>query len=407
MIDWNDPNLIMQMMSGGLGQQAAGMGQYPTSAPNVPQVPQQAPQQMPQAGGIDWMNPLLGAGLGMLSAGYDSRVNPFQAALGGMSTMQAMRNRSDLINERKESLKMEREAAKNEADRRLQTSKLAQEGLKTIDVDNDGNISAEERNRAMLLRIAAQSGDPQYIKAAGEAIKGQTTLAQNLQGAGLVPGTPEYQTAMREAVMKPQVSLDMSTQKALGADAVKWRNSAGEPPSPLLTVEQAASMGFTPRSNDEIKAIESTKQIAGTMGAMVDWGIGLEGDSLFPPDNAGSLERMWGGVSSRWTAVTEDPNHPDLIQYTKTKDATLSALAKMVGQVGQLTDRDVNLVSGLWPKPGFTPRSVAIRQFKTMAKLLEGKGLSEKNLVAAGFPEWVFSDEAPTQDAPDDLPGRN
>jgi hypothetical protein len=175
---------------------------------------------------------------------------------------------------------------------------------------------------------------------------------------------------------------------------VKWRNEAGEPASPLLTIEQATAMGFTPRSNEEIKSIEATSQMAGTMGAMMGWGISEEG-SLFPPDDAGALERLRGGAEAKWKTVIEDPDSADLIQYNKTKQATLSALARMVGQVGVLTDRDIGLVSQLWPTAGFTPESVARRQFTAMAKLLKGRGLTDEDLLQSGFPNWVVSGEAP------------
>lgn len=323
--------------------------------------------------------------------------------------MQAMKNRSEMVNMQKEQLGLQRDAAKNKAEQARHVSQMAQEGLKTLDVDNDGNLSIQERNRAMLLRLAAQSGDPSYIKAAGEAIKQQapTTLERNLQAAGFAPGSEEYQSAMLDAVMKPQVSVDMSTQKALGADAVKWRNSSGEAANPMLTVEQATAMGYTPRSNDEIKAIEATGQMADTMGSMVNWGIGSEG-SLFPPADKGAFDRMGSGLQAKWRAMTEDPNHPALVQYTKTKDATLSSLARMVGQVGQLTDRDVALVGGLWPTPGYTPEPIAARQFISMAALLKGKGLTDENLMNAGFPEWVVKGQMPKANQYDEpLPGRN
>lgn len=54
----------------------------------------------------------------------------------------------------------------------------------------------------------------QQWKAAGRAPDKGTTLQQNLAAAGYQPGTPEYQAAMQQAIMKPQTQVNLGNVPA-------------------------------------------------------------------------------------------------------------------------------------------------------------------------------------------------
>jgi hypothetical protein len=103
-----DPQMLSGITGGGAPPYipppmpaVAGMAAQPPQQ----QAPMQQPAQPPMGGLMG--NPLLGAGMGMLAAGYDSRVNPWTSAMQGMTSMQMMRNRSDLAQAQKDKLKRE------------------------------------------------------------------------------------------------------------------------------------------------------------------------------------------------------------------------------------------------------------------------------------------------------------
>lgn len=85
----------------------------------------------------------------------------------------------------------------------------------------------------------------------------QTTLAQNLAAAGLQPGTPEFQRAMMQAVLKPQTVVQMppSEKMITPADAVRMRDSAGKTPPIGMTFGEAAANGFRVISSEEEKTL--------------------------------------------------------------------------------------------------------------------------------------------------------
>lgn len=74
-----------------------------------------------------------------------------------------------------------------------------------------------------------------------------TTLARNLQAAGLQPRTKEYQKAMMAAVMRPPVSI--STERPLSISDVARLEGPGGEQAPLnITAQEAAAQGFRPRT---------------------------------------------------------------------------------------------------------------------------------------------------------------
>lgn len=73
-----------------------------------------------------------------------------------------------------------------------------------------------------------------------------TTLQQNLLAAGLQPGTPEFQRAMMQAVLKPQTVVQMpQSEKTISvSDAQRMRDANGNTPPIGMTFGEAAASGF-------------------------------------------------------------------------------------------------------------------------------------------------------------------
>ena len=217
-----------------------------------------------------------------------------------------------------------------------------------------------------------------------------TSLIQNLIAAGYVPGTPEFQKKMMDILQKPQTQINMETKKPLGANAAKWRNEKGEQPNPMMTIEEATAAGFTPRSADELKSIMTGRQAAPLVGGLAAAAFGEgEDESLFPPITESPLERGVSGIQS-WLAGKAQSDER-LTLYSSLKDAFVSQMARLAGQVGTLTERDVDTVRGLFPVPGFTPEPIAKSQFRQIAAFLKSKGVPDDQLVSAGLPEWSIS----------------
>lgn len=269
------------------------------------------------------------------------------------------------------------------------------------------------QDRPQVTAMSAPTGllanNPQYGEFAAQAIQspygqqvmqgllsqmnpqGQepTQLMRHLSAAGYMPGTPEYQQAIKDYLMKAQTQINLGLQKPLGADASQWSNEKGEKPSPMMTMEEASAKGFTPKTTEELKTTLGAEQASPAMANMLQYGFGKQGEkSLFPPESAGLLDRATGGAQAWLKGATDSDKRLSL--YAKNQKALVTGLARLVGQVGTLTDRDVDTVAGLFPTPGLTPEPIAKEQFRTIAKLLMGKGVPQEKLQKMGFPGWAF-----------------
>ncbi len=365
-----------------------------------------AMQNFQIAGGINALmgNPLFGAGMGLLSASQGGG-NPYQAALAGMLGTTVYKRQQQEYDLKTQEAKMQREQLKTVAE-------LATKALGTIDVDQDGNISPAEQARADYLKAAATTGDPQYLSKATETLASLQPKDQGPQStigklaADLAAGriTPEQFNAGYQKAITSRPLVEINNSKPLGTDVINWRNAAGEQPNPLMTIESAYAAGFAPISPEERKAADAAGQAAPVIGRMLEFGgIGTD-KSLFPKDDANIVERGIGGAEARYRTATADPNSPELIAYNTFKDATLSNLARLSGQVGTLTDLDVQMVARLWPTPGFTTESVADLQFRNIVGLLKARGLGDDVLTQIGIPSRYLSAQPSTtySDLPED-----
>lgn len=227
------------------------------------------------------------------------------------------------------------------------------------------------------------------------AVKPSANISEYQQAVemGLVPPETTY-LEFRKASRAPAVSIDVSSDKPLGGDAPKWRNlQTGEQASPLDTPRSATAKGFQPQTTEQIKAIEAGKASVPIIANLTEVAFGKEGEaSLFPPEGTSATERALSGAQAVMGGLTE--SDPRVVLYDRTKESFVTQLARLSGQVGTLTDRDVDLVRGLFPRAGFTPEPLAKEQFKQIANLLMSKGVPEKQLKKMGMPNWVFEDKS-------------
>jgi hypothetical protein len=161
-----------------------------------------------------------------------------------------------------------------------------------------------------------------------------------------------------------------------------------------MTPSDAVAQGFNPVTTGQSDAINQAGMSAPALGAMMGFGgIGTD-RSLFSPDGSNIGDRAIAAASARIKAATSDPNSPELLSYTTFKDATLSGLARLVGQVGALTERDVQSVAGLWPVPGLDTEGVAANKFRNIVTLLKSKGVGESYLNALGVPSQFLGEQS-------------
>lgn len=171
--------------------------------------------------------------------------------------------------------------------------------------------------------------------------------------------------------------------------AQKMRDANNKMPDPGMTFEEARQAGFHVRSADQAKGTDAAAQLAPVIASTMRFGFGDDGTSLFPPADKSTMSRLLSAGKAKWQQVTQDPQNPDLLLYNSQKEATLSGLARLTGQVGTLTDRDVDNIRSLWPTPGLTPSPIAQQQFVQIVGLLKAKGLSSDLLGQLGFPEAI------------------
>lgn len=222
-------------------------------------------------------SPMFNLGIGLLS----TRGRP-EGLLAGMN--QLNRNVSASQNAQYQQAIMEQLKKKGEEEERqrraqqqlpnlLATSQVpqgqidaTQGGLPTI--GPQGQAFQFDQNQADMIRNMMQA----YPGVAQEMIKNQvlpqqpkqTNAAQKLIEAGLVPGTPEFQKAMMDSIMKPQVSIDIApklppgfqwkdpTQTGLGVEPIPGG------PKEKGTGEQNKAAGFANRmTTSEIRMQES------------------------------------------------------------------------------------------------------------------------------------------------------
>lgn len=202
-----------------------------------------------------------------------------------------------------------------------------------------------------------------------------------------------------------QPITDQSKIKRLGKDATVWYNQAGEMASPMMTMSEAHAAGFSPRSTEQIKGIQAVGGVAPLLSQSIEVGFGrptetkagqtVYRNSLFPSGGGGAPGRIKYAWESGQAAMG---NNPRLAQFNRSTDAMLSNLARIGGQTGVLTDADVDRVKSLIPTPYVTGQGEATDAYKSIAKLLKGKGMTNEQMIKVGLPSWAINGDG-AQDA--------
>ena len=279
-------------------------------------------------------SPLGMASLGLLMQPSMSRtpINPWQYAAEGMQL--GIQNRA-----RQQQLEAEqaRQAENDQMRRarylmdiqRMQNERIQQE---------QAAVEAERQRAAMQefmsslppeeARIAAVLG-PDYAKQMmAQRQPKQTTLMQNLIAAGLQPGTPEFQAAMMQGVMRPQIQIGPTEKPYSPSDLARMQGPGGGAPPIGLTPSEAARQGYsvtpapppmTPEEQIEFKQQESQAQ--------------LSAKQQFANQQAvGAVQRLNDFISNLGPSAALTPTVR--AQYSSMLDAAANAIAKARGTPG-------------------------------------------------------------------------
>lgn len=399
---------LMGQIPGAYNPQNVATGGMRPPAP-VPAMSMQPPQSglmgglrgmganFQNAGGLDALmgNPMFGAGMGLLSAGQGG--NPWQGALAGMYGSQIYKQRKEENEMKLQEYKLQQQQA--EAQQKLMESnrREATKLYQTFDAKakEDGTVDPWEQSVLSQLQTAIETGE-NFTEVAkqmkpedgGKPLSTMGKLVSDLNSGAITLDQFNQEIAIRN---KPLVTMP---DQPIGTDAPKWRNADGQSPSPLMSPRDAVAAGFKPVTSGQVEAATQAGMYAPALGAMMGFGgIGTD-RSLFSPDGANLGDRAIAAASARIKAATSDPNSPELLSYTTFKDATLSGLARLVGQVGALTERDVQSVASLWPTPGLDTEGVAATKFRNIVTLLKTKGVGENYLKALGVPSQFLGEHS-------------
>ncbi|MEW8293614.1 MAG: hypothetical protein AB2651_22070 [Candidatus Thiodiazotropha sp.] len=288
---------------------------------------------------------------------------------------------------------------KKEVDRLIQNQAPESEVQEILAL---ANMDFHEQNMMALkwMKVGKNADELARLHLIPEKQK-STTLMQNLEASGLEPGTPEYQQAMKQAVMKPQSTqtinvggeaskslskqigplLKESKTKASGAIAM-FRNAvdienaiskgdviAGPGATLRLKAEQVASLfGFKGDG-----AIERTRQvIRGLTSTAVEARKELAGQGQVTENEAAAVEKAMSGNIDDLTveelqlianlnkkhALYLAQQHQDYLDAIPESDANLRPFFQIRG-LDEVLQYDPNSALGLPVQdPGNTPPQV-------------------------------------------------
>lgn len=208
---------------------------------------------------------------------------------------------------------------------------------------------------------------------------------------GLIDPTMTDLTAFSQMLKGPQTVVNVGENKIIGSDAPSWVNAQGKHPLATSTISEAVAQGYSPVSNDEMKSRQAGAESAPLVSELASLAFGSGGQkSIFPSDNDSLVSRLKMRGETAYGVGTQSPDYTRQMLYSRTKQAFVTQLARLSGQVGTLTDRDVELVAGMLPQEGFTPEGTAKEQFRQITNFLLSKGVPESQLKSLGLPSWAF-----------------
>lgn len=199
------------------------------------------------------------------------------------------------------------------------------------------------------------------------------------------------------------VSLNLATAKPIGSKALQWVDEKGNNPPPSMSLEEVYE-NYKPVSSGALSSGEDAAKALPAVTHIIDVSMG-SGDpemSLFPSQSealrsgdAGTGEyladmasRLVKGGASYAEAKTKSDEATVL--YQAGKESMLAKIARLNGHTGVLTQPDVDSVKKLFPTPGLTPYGTAQSQFKQIAVMLKGMGVSERDILSIGIPAWTL-----------------
>jgi len=204
-------------------------------------------------------------------------------------------------------------------------------------------------------------------------------------------------------IKKPSVVVKVGQLKPLGKNAASFINSEGKSALATDTINSATQKGFIPKTTDQLKSLSAGKAAGSAFKSIIENAFGdTPEDHIFAGDTESTFDRLKGLVKGKFETALQTNKRVSL--YNKNKEAALSGLSKLKGNVGTLTDVDIDMVRGLWPDPRFTPITQAREQFKSMTELLQGMGVSKDALIGYGFKPWMFGNTENDVQGIKDLP---
>lgn len=151
-------------------------------------------------------NPLLYAGLGMLGQSGPSRQrrSPFSGALQGLQ----MYGQQNYMNQQTLAMQQQIEQRKRREEKHRQEQIMMPQFMEAY--MNPQTPEAKVQALSGMIGMNPSMASP--ILAAGMKGTKATSLMQNLEAAGMQPGSPEYQKQMLAALTSPRVSVNVGTQ---------------------------------------------------------------------------------------------------------------------------------------------------------------------------------------------------
>jgi hypothetical protein len=178
---------------------------------------------------------------------------------------------------------------------------------------------------------------------------------QNVAAMGLNPGTPEYQEAIRTALMKPQNQIIFGDKPVSPADLERFVDAEGNPPPTIMTPTQLREGGYRLSR----KPTEADRRSAYVADSLSTASRAVENILEKPAFNPSSMLEAAKSVSN-WTASSE---------YQRYKSSADEWATNMVFLRSGATAREEEksaAFSNFWPQPGDKKET---RDFKTKLRL--------------------------------------
>jgi len=97
-----------------------------------------------------------------------------------------------------------------------------------------------------------------------------TSLMQNIEAAGYRAGTPEYQQAVKDYLVKPNTQINLGAKNITSSDAQQMRNDKGQMPPIGMNWQQAGQAGYRFINKQEEEKAGEQKEIIGSMQQALD-----------------------------------------------------------------------------------------------------------------------------------------